>query len=39
LTKLSHDQKDALIVGLWDQVAALMVRVTALEEKLNEPRI
>jgi transposase len=37
LTKLSHAQKDALIIALWEQVAALMARVAALEAKLNEP--
>ena len=37
LTKLSHAEKDALIVALWEQVAALMARVAMLEAKLNEP--
>jgi len=37
LTTLSHDQKDALIVALWEQVASLMARVADLEAKLNEP--
>lgn len=37
LTKLSHAEKDALIVALWEQVGALMARVAVLEAKLNEP--
>ncbi len=37
LTTLSHTQKDALIVALWEQVVSLTARVTALEQKLNEP--
>ncbi|WP_375462999.1 IS66 family transposase [uncultured Methylobacterium sp.] len=37
LTTLSHAEKDALIVALWEQVGALMARVAMLEAKLNEP--
>ena len=37
LTTLSHAQKDALIIALWEQVVALTARVEALERKLNEP--
>ena len=37
LTTLSHAQKDALIVGLWEQVVSLTARLTALEQRLNEP--
>ncbi len=37
LTTLSHEQKDALIIALWEQVVALTARVAALEAKLNEP--
>ncbi len=37
LTTLSHEQKDALIVALWEQVLSLTARLTALEQKLNEP--
>ena len=36
LTTLSHAQKDALIVSLWEQVVLLTAR-TALEQRLNEP--
>lgn len=36
LTTLSHAEKDALIVALWEQVGALMARVAMLEAKLNE---
>jgi len=37
LTTLSHAQKDALILALWEQVGSLTARLTALEQKLNEP--
>ncbi len=37
LTTLSHAQKDALIVALWEQVVSLTARLTALEQRLNEP--
>ncbi len=37
LTTLSHEQKDALIVALWEQVVSLKARLTALEQRLNEP--
>lgn len=44
LSQLSHEQKDALIVALWEQVraqaeqiAALTARVAELEARLNEP--
>ena len=37
LTTLSHEQKDALIVALWEQVVSLTARLTALEQKHNEP--
>lgn len=40
LSRLSHAQKDALIVALWaqaEQVAVLTARVAELEAKLNEP--
>ncbi len=37
LTTLSHEQKDALIVALWEQVVSLTARLTALEQKQNEP--
>ena len=37
LSRLSHSEKDALILALWQQVAALTARVAELEAKLNEP--
>ena len=37
LSKLSHADKDALIIALWQQVVALTARVEALEQRLNEP--
>ena len=35
LTTLSHAQKDALIVSLWEQVVSLTARLTALEQRLE----
>lgn len=37
LSRLSHDEKDALIHALWAQVQALTARVTALEAMLGAP--
>ena len=37
LSRLSHDEKDALILALWSQVQALTERVVALEAKLGQP--
>ena len=37
LTTLSHAQKDALIVALWEQVVSLTARLTAMEQRLIEP--
>ena len=37
LSRLSHDEKDALIRALWAQVQALTARVAALEAKLGTP--
>ncbi len=37
LTTLSHARKDALIVALWEQVVSSTARLTALEQRLNEP--
>jgi transposase len=37
LTQLSPEQKDALILALWDQVQKLSRRVEELEARLNEP--
>ena len=37
LSRLSHDEKDALIHALWSQVQALTERVLALEAKLGQP--
>ena len=37
LTRLSHAEKDALIIALSEQVGALMARVAMLEAKRNEP--
>jgi transposase len=37
LSRLSHDEKDALIRALWAQVQALTARVAALEAKLGMP--
>jgi len=37
LSQLSHAEKDALILLLWDQVQALTARVAELEGKLAEP--
>jgi len=37
LSRLSHDEKDALIRALWSQVQALTERVLALEAKLGKP--
>ena len=37
LSRLSHDEKDALIRALWSQVQALSERVAALEAKLGMP--
>jgi transposase len=38
LSRLSHEEKDALIRALWAQVQALTARVAALEAKLGTPR-
>jgi hypothetical protein len=35
LSTLSHSQKDALIVALWEQVVSLTARLTALEQRLD----
>jgi transposase len=37
LSRLSHDEKDALIRALWAQVQALTTRVAALEARLGTP--
>ena len=37
LNQLSHAEKDALILLLWDQVQAVTARVAELEGKLAEP--
>ena len=37
LTKLTAEQKDALIVALWERVEKLSARVEELEARLNEP--
>ena len=37
LSRLSHDEKDALILALWAQVQLLTARVTELEAKLGVP--
>ena len=37
LSRLSHDEKDALILALWAQVQALTARVAELEAKLGVP--
>ena len=37
LSRLSHAEKDALIVALWSQVQALAARTAELEAKLHEP--
>jgi transposase len=37
LSRLSHDDKDALILALWAQVQALTARVAELEAKLGAP--
>ena len=37
LSRLSHDEKDALIRALWAQVQALTARVAVLEAKLGTP--
>ena len=37
LTTLSHAQKDALIVALWEQVVSLTAQLTALEQRLSDP--
>jgi hypothetical protein len=37
LSRLSHDDKDALILALWVQVQALTARETELEAKLGAP--
>jgi transposase len=37
LSRLSHDEKDALIRALWSQVQALTERVAALEARLGRP--
>jgi transposase len=37
LSRLSHDEKDALILALWAQVQALTARVAVLEAKLGTP--
>ncbi|MFL5279668.1 MAG: DUF6444 domain-containing protein [Rhodopila sp.] len=37
LSRLSHDEKDALIRALWAQVQALTARVAALEARLEAP--
>jgi transposase len=37
LSRLSHEQKDALILTLWTQVQVLTVRVAELEAKLGAP--
>ncbi len=38
LTTLSPAQKDALIVLLWEQVASVATRLTALEQRLEPPK-
>ena len=38
LSTLSHSQKDALIVALWEQVVSLTARLTALEQWLDPPK-
>ena len=37
LSRLTHDEKDALIRALWVQVQALTARVAELEAKLDVP--
>ena len=37
LSRLSNDEKDALILALWAQVQLLMARVAELEAKLGVP--
>jgi len=37
LSRLTHEEKDALILALWSQVQALAAQVAALEAKLGEP--
>ena len=37
LSRLSHDEKDALILALWAQVQLLTARVAELEAKLGVP--
>jgi len=37
LSQLSHAEKDALILLLWDQVRALTARVAELEAQLGRP--
>ncbi len=37
LSRLTHAQKDALILALWAQVEELSKRVAVLEAKLGEP--
>ena len=37
LSRLTHEEKDALIRALWAQVQALTVRVAELEAKLGGP--
>lgn len=37
LSALSHAEKDALIIALWEQVQALSKRVAELEARLGEP--
>jgi transposase len=37
LSRLSHEEKDALILALWTQVQVLTVRVAELEAKLGAP--
>jgi transposase len=37
LSRLSHDEKDALIRTLWAQVQMLTARVAALEARLGVP--
>ena len=38
LTTLSHAQKNALIVSLWEQVMSLTAPLTALEQRLEPPK-
>ena len=37
LSRLSHDEKDALILALWSQIQGLTERVLVLEAKLGKP--